>query len=84
MSVDDRTIEASVVIDPALKAYPPLYERLVAAGKREYDKARVEAAAERKATPELFSDGRKFYYKRTDRLRSAVGPYVSVLRSIDT
>lgn len=84
MSVDDKTIEASVVIDPALKAYPPLYERLLASGKREYDKARAGAAAERKATPELFSDGRKFFYKRTDRLRSAAGPYVSVVRNVDT
>jgi len=84
MSVDDKAIEASVVIDPALKAFPPLYERLLASGKREYDKARAEAKAEIKATPELFSDGRKFFYKRTDRLRSAVGAYVSVVRSDDT
>jgi hypothetical protein len=84
MSVDDKTIEASVVIDPALKTYPPLYDRLFAAGKREYDKARADAAAEFKSTPDMFSDGRKFFYKRTDRLRSAVGPYVSIVRSDDT
>ncbi|MBS0536938.1 MAG: DUF3298 domain-containing protein [Proteobacteria bacterium] len=84
MTMDDKTIEASVVIDPDLKAYPPLYDRLFAAGKREYDKARADAAAEFKSTPDLFSDGRKFFYKRTDRLRSVVGPYVSVVRSDDT
>ncbi len=84
MSVDDKAIEASVVIDPALKAYPPLYERLLASGKREYDKARAEAAAEFKTTPDLFTDGRKFFYKRTDRLRSAVGSYISIVRSDDT
>lgn len=84
VSVDDRTIEASVVIDPALKAYPPLHDRLLASGKREYDKARASAAAEFKSTPDLFSDGRKFYYKRTDRLRSAIGSYISVVRSDDT
>lgn len=84
MSVDDKAIEASVVIDPALKAYPPLYERLFASGKREYDKARAEATAELKSTPDMFTDGRKFFYKRTDRLRSAVGPYVSIVRSDDT
>lgn len=83
-SVDDKTIEASVVVDPALNAYPALYERLVAGGKREYDRARAEAAAEFKATPEMFNDGRKYFYKRTDMLRSAIGPYVSVVRSDDT
>ena len=84
MSMDDKTIEASVVIDPALKAYPLLYDRLFAAGKREYDKARKEAAAEFKATPEMFKDGRKFFYKRTDTLRSAIGPYISIVRDDDT
>ncbi len=81
---EDRTIEASVVIDPALKTYPALYEKLLASGKREYDKARAEAAAEFKSTPDLFSDGRKFYYRRIDKLRSAIGTYVSVLRTDDS
>ncbi|MBS0248108.1 MAG: DUF3298 domain-containing protein [Proteobacteria bacterium] len=83
-SVNDKTIEASVVIDPALKVYPELYERLVASGKREYDKARAGAAAEFKSTSEMFSDGRKFFYKRTDRLRSAIAPYISIVRGDDT
>lgn len=81
---EDKTIEASVVIDPALKSYPALYEKLLASGKRQYDKAGREAAAEYKSTPELFTDGRKFFFKRTDKLRSRIGPYVSVLRSDDT
>lgn len=81
---EDKTIEASVVIDPALKTYPALYEKLLASGKRQYDKARREAAAEYKSTPDLFSDGRKFYYKRTDRLRSAIGSYISIVRTDDT
>lgn len=84
VSVDDKTIEASIVIDPALKAYPALYERLLASGEREYDKVRAEAAAEFKSTPDMFSDGRKFFYKRTDRLRSAIGPYISIVRGDDT
>lgn len=84
VSIDDKTIEASVVIDPALKVYPALYERLVASGKREYDKARAGAAAEFKSTPDMFSDGRKFFYKRTDRLRSAIAPYISIVRGDDT
>ncbi|HWK97723.1 MAG TPA: DUF3298 domain-containing protein [Pseudolabrys sp.] len=81
---ENKVIEASVVIDPALKAYPALYEKLLASGKREYDRARSEAAAEFKSTPDLFSDGRKFFYKRTDKLRSAIGPYISIVRSDDT
>lgn len=84
IAIEDRTIEASVVIDPALKAYPALYEKLLSSGKRQYDKARSEAAAEFKSTPDLFSDGRKFFYKRTDRLRSAIGSYISIVRSDDT
>lgn len=84
IAIEDKTIEASVVIDPALKAHPALYEKLLSSGKRQYDKARSEAAAEFKSTPDLFSDGRKFFYKRTDRLRSAIGPYVSIVRSDDT
>lgn len=84
IAIDDKTIEASVVIDPALKAYPALYEKLLAGGRRQYDKARAEAAAEFKSTPDLFSDGRKFFYKRTDRLRSAIAPYLSIVRSDDT
>lgn len=84
IATDDKTIEASVVIDPALKSYPALYDKLLASGKREYDKARAGAAAEFKSTPDLFGDGRKFFYRRTDRLRSAIGPYLSVVRSDDT
>lgn len=84
VATEDKTIEASVVIDPALKAYPALYEKLLTSGKRQYDKARREATAEFKSTPDLFSDGRKFFYKRTDRLRSAIGPYISIVRSNDT
>ncbi len=84
IAIEDKTIEASVVIDPALKAYPALYEKLLSSGKRQFDKARSEAAAEFKSTPDLFSDGRKFFYKRTDRLRSAIGPYISIVRSDDT
>lgn len=84
IAIEDKTIDASLVIDPALKAYPALYEKLLGSGKRQYDKARSEAAAEFKATPDLFSDGRKFYYRRTDRLRSAIGPYISIVRTDDT
>lgn len=84
IATEDKTIEASVVIDQALKAYQALYDKLLTSGKRQYDKARAEAAAEFKATPDLFGDGRKFFYKRTDRLRSAIGPYISIVRSDDT
>ena len=84
LASESKAIEASVVIDPALKAYAPLYDRLLANGKREYDKARADAAAEFKSAPDMFRDGRKFFYKRTDRLRSAIGPYVSIVRSDDT
>lgn len=84
IATEDKSIVASVVIDPALKTYPALYEKLLSNGKRQYDKARSEAAAEFKSTPDLFSDGRKFFYKRTDRLRSAIGLYISIVRSDDT
>lgn len=84
IAIENKVIEASVVIDPALKAWPALYDKLLAAGRREYDKARAEAAAEFRSTPDLFSDGRKIYYQRTEKLRSKIGPYVSILRSDDS
>ena len=45
VSVDNKSIEASIVIDPALKVYPGLYDRLLADGKREYNKAVAPDAA---------------------------------------
>ena len=81
VSVDNKWIEASIVIDPALKTYPALYNRLLANGRRASNNAISEAAAAFKEYPDDFTDGRKYYFKRTDRLRSAVGPYISVVET---
>ncbi len=78
-----NAIEASIVIDPALRAYPGLYDRLFASAEREYDKAREGAVQDFKETPGAMDRG-PYFYKRTDRLRSAVGAYVSVVESEET
>lgn len=81
---DSKIIEASVTIDPALKAYPKLYDRLLAAGKKDYDKALAEAAKDFKEEPDMLADGRKYSFARGDEMLSAIGPYVSIVRSDDT
>lgn len=78
--IDTKSIEASVTIDDALKTYPGLYDNLLAEGRRELAKWRAEADKDRKETPDLFKD-RRYSFERDYSKRSAVGRYVSVLRT---
>ncbi len=75
-----RTIEASVIIDPALKAYRGLYPRLLAAGKREMAKWRASADRDYRDDPNLFRGGRGYSFERTYEKRSAIQGYVSIVR----
>jgi hypothetical protein len=50
-----RTIDASVSIDPALKAYRGLYSRLLASGKRQMETSRADADQDYRENPKLFS-----------------------------
>jgi hypothetical protein len=78
-AIKTRTIDASVGIDPALKAYPGLYPRLLAAGQREMNKWRVDADKDFRENPQLFRDGRSYEFGRSYALRSAIQGYVSVV-----
>lgn len=81
LAIATKSIEASITIDAALKAHPGLYNNLLAEGRRELPKWRAEADKERKSAPDIFQDGRRFSHERTYSQRSAIGRYVSVLRS---
>jgi hypothetical protein len=78
-AIKTRTIDAGVGIDPALKAYPGLYPRLLAAGQREMNKWRVDADKDFRENPQLFRDGRSYEFGRSYELRSAIQGYVSVV-----
>lgn len=80
LSIKTRSIEASVVIDDKLKAYPGLTDNLLAEGRREIEKWRVSAEQDRKEAPDAFADGRRYNYERSYTQRSAIGRYVSVER----
>jgi hypothetical protein len=78
-AINTRTIEASVTIDPALKARRGLYPRLLAAGKSEMAKWRASADKDYKDDPQLFQDGRNYSFERTYEERSAIQGYVSIV-----
>jgi len=80
-TVKTRSIEASVSIDNALQAYPGLYDGLLAEGRREAEKWRATAEADRKDTPDIFGRGRRYDFERSYQQRSAIGRYVSILRN---
>ena len=79
-TINTRTIEASVTIDPALKAYRGLYPHLLASGKREMAKWRASANKDYRDDPQLFGDGRNYSFERSYQERSAIQGYVSIVR----
>lgn len=80
LEVKTKQIEASVSIDDRVKGYPGLYDDLLAEGRRELAKRRADAAKDSKEEPDLFR-GRHYSYERGYSLRSAIGRYVSVVRT---
>ena len=80
-SIKTKTIEASVTIDPALKAYPGLYSRLLAAGKREMAKWRADADKDFRDNPDMFRDRRSYQFERSYQQDSAIQGYVSIVRA---
>lgn len=75
------SIEASVTIDPKLDAYPGLAAKLLARGKRQMAKWQMDAGKARKEIPQIFREGRRYGFQRTYEERSAIGPYVSIVRT---
>jgi hypothetical protein len=80
-SVKTKTIAASVTIDPALKAYPGLYPRLLAAGKHEMAKWRADADKDFRENPDMFRDKRSYKFERSYQQDSAIQGYVSIART---
>jgi hypothetical protein len=84
-AVHDRNIDAIVTLDAKLNAYPDLYGKLLATGKREMAKWVAEAGAEREENPDWFEDpdwlpeGRRWAFERSYKVRSIVGRYVSIV-----
>lgn len=81
LSIATKSIEASIQIDDTLKAYPGLYDNLLAEGRRGLTKWRAEADSDRKKMPEMFRGGRRYMHDRAYARRSVVGRYVSILRT---
>ncbi len=75
-----KSAEIMVTIDPALKAYPGLYENLLAEGQRDAAKWRQESDKSLREEPEQFKGGRRNTFDRSYRQRSVVGRYVAILR----
>ena len=80
-TIKTRTIDAGFSIDPALKAYPDLYRRLLAEGKREMEKWHAAADKDFRENPDLFKDGRGYEFGRAYDQRSAIQGYVSIMRN---
>lgn len=80
LEIKTKLIEASVGIEESLKAYPDLYDNLLAEGRRELAKLRAQAEKDRKEMPDIFREGRHYTYERNYTQRSAIGRYVTVVR----
>ena len=80
-----KSAEIEVKIDDAFKAYPGLYDNLLAEGRSEAAKWRAEADGIYRRGDDTFTfkDGRRYSYARSYEQRSAVGRYISIVRSDD-
>lgn len=83
VSIKTKYIEAEVVIEAALHAYPKLYQTLNAEAKKDAEASRKEAFESWKTDPALFRE-MKWSFDRNYRLRVAASPYVSVLTDTGT
>lgn len=85
ISSKSKSAEIEVKVDDAFKAYPGLYDNLLAEGRREAAKWRAEADSilRKGDDPFTFKEGRRYSYSRNYEQRSAVGRYISVVRSDD-
>src|SRR5262245_27298847 len=79
-SVKNKTAEITIKVDDSLNAYPRLFENLAAEGKVWATKADAEAEMELKELPKRTASTSPWTYERSYNRRSAIGPYISVLR----
>jgi hypothetical protein len=85
IATKSKAAEIEVKVDDAFKAYPGLYENLLAEGRNEAAKWRAEADGiyRRGEDKFTFKDGRRYSYSRDYTQRSVAGRYVSVVRTDD-
>ncbi|MEA2928599.1 MAG: hypothetical protein QOG38_1027, partial [Hyphomicrobiales bacterium] len=83
ISSKSKSAEITVSIDSALRGHPGLYDNLLAEGRREAAIWRAEAddILRKGADPLTFKDGRRYDYSRSYTQRSAIGRYISVVRT---
>jgi hypothetical protein len=81
LSVKSRLVDADVAIDERLKAYPGLVASCLAEARRWIERMRNEADKERREDISLFREPQRWTLERSYQQRSAIGRYVSVLRS---
>src|SRR5262245_34226570 len=79
-SIKNKTAEITVNVEGALKKYPALFDNCAAEGKVWAAKAQEEANREVRELPQGVPTVAPWTYERTYKLRSAIGPYVSILR----
>lgn len=78
--VKTKAVEATVLLDPQIKADPALAANCLAEGKKWIDKNAADATKERKQEPDLFRNG-GWGFERKYSVRSVVNDrYVSVVR----
>jgi len=84
LSIKTAIVEISLDVDRGLIAYPGLFDDCVAEGKTYASRARAGAEKAQRTDPILFRDGMTWSYDRAYILRSAVGHYISIVRTDDT
>jgi hypothetical protein len=80
-AISNRVIDASILLDAAIKADPALAANCLAEGRKWAEKNRAEAAASRKDGPELFRNGGWTFERKYDTRSVVGGRYVSIIRS---
>jgi hypothetical protein len=83
-SVKNHIVDIGIDVDEALKAHPGLFENCAQDGKTYAAAMQAQADKEHRTDPAAFRDGMQWTYDRSYDLRSAIGRYVSIVRSDDT
>jgi hypothetical protein len=84
LSIKTDIVEITLDVDRGLIAYPGLFDDCVAEGKSYAGWMAGSAAKAHRTDPASFRDGMTWSYDRAYVLRSAIGHYVSVVRTDDT
>lgn len=85
ISINTKLAEITVEVEDALNAYPGLKDNLLAEGRKWATQMRADAEKEKKESPEMFQEGRKWSMERMYSSRSVVANrYVSVVRADST